>query len=468
MSMTVALPPVGAPDVQGRNVLVYSLGMEGRDLTAWLLGKGARVTISDTRTREQLAAAAAVAPEGIERVVTGQPLLDPAGFDLLAVSQSVLRHDPAVLRARDLAITVISQMQLFLRLLRGPVIGITGSSGKSTTTALVGEMAAAAGIEHVVGGNIGQALLSRAAGIPAKATVVLEISHTQLQYTDRSPEIAAVTNVTPNHLDQFSWDEYVALKARLLAFQSPGDRAVLNATDSVTVARLQPDARAAVTYAAPAGRVPGASAWFADGSVQVVSGGSSTRIARRDEIQLPGEHNVANVVMACAIGVAAGFPVDAMRRAVLGFRGVPHRLEVVGGVNGTTWINDSIATSPERTMAGLRSFTEAVVLLLGGRDKNLPLAELRALAATRCRAVVCFGEAGPLFHRAVAPALDDCTLVETLADAVAAATLKARPGDIVLLSPAGTSFDAYSSFERRGEAFRALVRVLPGFEEMMR
>ena len=179
------------PQVRGKRVLVYSLGIEGRDLARWMLREGAAVTVSDTRTDTALAAAGAIAPEGIDRLVTGQPLLDPAGYDLVAVSQSVLRHSDALRRARELGVPFTSQMRLFLQLCPGRTIGITGSSGKSTTTALVGAMARGTGGPNIVGGNIGEALLGRLDEITPETDVVLEISHTQLQYTDRSPAIGA-------------------------------------------------------------------------------------------------------------------------------------------------------------------------------------------------------------------------------------------------------------------------------------
>lgn len=452
------------PDVRGKRVLVYSLGIEGRDLAGWALANEASVTISDTRTPEALAAAGAVAPDGVERVITGQELIDPQGFDLVAVSQSVLRYNPALLRARALGIPITSQMRLFLQLCRGRTVGITGSSGKSTTTALVGAMAAQSGIDSVMGGNIGEPLLQRLGEIGPNTTVILEISHTQLQYTDRSPGIAAVTNVTPNHLDQFSWDEYVGLKRNILNHQHRGDSAVLNADDPTSRA-LMADTRGRLVRTSIHSEPQGDGAWL-DGPDIVVRGGNRvTAIIPRNEILLRGEHNLANVVMACAIANEAGFPVGAMARAIRSFRGVSHRLEIVGTALGATWINDSIATSPERTVAGLRAFTEPVVLLLGGRDKALPLEGLRELAAERCHTVICFGESAELFAAGVRDAVPDTRLVATLDDAVAAAATAVRPGDIVLMSPAGTSFDAYPNFEARGAAFRRLVANLPGFSE---
>lgn len=450
------------PEVRGKRVLVYSLGIEGRDLSRWLLANGANVTVSDTRSEAALAAAGATPPDGLERLVTGESLLDPAGYDLVAVSQSVLRYNPAVVRARELGIPLTSQMRLFLQLCPGRTIGITGSSGKSTTTALVGAMARAAGINSIVGGNIGEAMLARLGEITPETAVILEISHTQLQYTDRSPSIAAVTNITPNHLDQFSWDEYVGLKRNILAFQQRSDSAILNADDHTSRA-LMASVKGRLIRTSIRDEVPGDGAWVDRDEVVVRGGSRPVAVIPTDEILLRGEHNLANVTMACAIASEAGIPVSAMASAIRSFTGVPHRLEVVGRADGATWVNDSIATSPERAIAGLRAFTEPVVLLLGGRDKNLDLDGLRELARRRCRAVVCFGEAGQLFHVAMKEAVADCTLVDSLEAAVASAHERVQAGDVVLFSPAGTSFDAYPNFEIRGETFRALVRALPGF-----
>jgi UDP-N-acetylmuramoylalanine--D-glutamate ligase len=454
----------GVPEVGGKRVLVYSLGIEGRDLARWLMKAGATVTVSDTRSEAQLATAGAAIPEGVERLVCGQELLDPAGFDLVAVSQSVLRHNPALVRARSLGIPITSQMRLFLQLCRGRIVGITGSSGKSTTTALVGAMAGEAGIDHIVGGNIGEALLGRLDEISESTTVILEISHTQLQYTDRSPSVAAVTNVTPNHLDQFNWDEYVGLKRHILSYQQREDIALLNADDHTSRA-LATSVHGRLGWASLKGEVDGPGAWIEDGAVIVRNGKRAREVIEAGRVRLRGEHNLANVVMACAVAGGAGLPAEAMERAVARFRGVAHRLEIVGRVNNVTWVNDSIATSPERTMAGLRAFTEPVVLLLGGREKNLPLDELRELARERCRAIVCFGEAGSLFQQALQGVVERTQLVGTLDEAVAQAAAVAEGGDVVLLSPAGTSFDVYPSFEARGAHFRELVRALPGFEE---
>ena len=451
------------PEIAGARALVYSLGIEGRDLARWLLARGASVTMADTRSAEQLEAAGAKPPEGVERTVRGE-LLDPDGFDLLAVSQSVLRSNPNVVRARELGIPAVSQMALALRLCRGRVIGITGSSGKSTTTALIGEMAECAGIEHLVGGNLGGSLLDRIEDVPETASVILEMSHTQLQYTDRSPEIAAVTNVTPNHLDQFSWPEYVDLKRSILRYQDTDGLAILNADDETSRA-FRADVRGRVAEVSLAGPVTADGAWLDGDAIVSRRGGATETIAGAADLRMRGRHNVANAVLATAIAAAMGLPGEAIADTLRHFPGLPHRLQVVGRAHGATWINDSIATSPERTLAALEAVAEPAILLLGGREKALPLENLRAAAAARCRAAICFGEAATPFAEAMAGAVETVVRVETLEEAVAAAAAIARDGDAVLLSPAGTSFDAYPRFEARGEAFAALVAALEGFEE---
>lgn len=451
-----------APDIRGKRALVYSLGIEGRDLAAWLVGHGAQVVVSDTRSQEQLDAAGASVPDGVTEVHTGGALTRPVGFDLLAVSQSVLRHSPEVVQARALGIPVISQMQLFLDLCPARVCGISGSSGKSTTTALVAEMARVARLEATLGGNIGVPLLGRAQSLPPDTWVILEISHTQLQYTTRSPHVATLTNVTPNHLDQFSWDEYVALKRNLLAHQSAGDTAILNAEDEVSRG-FAADAAGPVNWSGRCGAPTTDGAFLSGDEIVVRTGRRHVGHFPRALIRLRGEHNISNVLSACATASAMGIGVNEMAEAVSTFAGVPHRLQVLGVAAGATWVDDSIATSPERTIAGIRAFHEPVVLLLGGREKNLPLEGLAGEIRARARAIVCFGEAGATFHRQLGEAAPKAVLVDTLAKAVRAAAGLVRPGDVVLLSPAGTSFDAYPNFEARGNAFAELVQSLPGF-----
>ncbi len=371
-------------------------------------------------------------------------------------------------KVRKLELPFTSQMRLFLQLCpSGRVIGITGASGKSTTTSLVGAMAEAAGLDYVVGGNLGiggnlgPALLEHLPEIRPETTVILEISHTQLQYTDRSPGVAAIMNITPNHLDQFTWDEYVGLKQHLIEYQGPDDIAVFNQDDQTSRA-VSSSAMGQIWLTSLEEPVDGSGGWIEEGHVVIREGGAQRRVADLAMSRLRGRHNLANTVMACTIAAAAGIPDEAMRSAIASFPGVAHRLEIVGQLRGVTWINDSIATTPERTAAGLDSFAEPIVLLLGGRDKHLPLDVLQRQIKKRCRAVVCFGEAGDLFHEAVVRTGVPCTRVEDLKGATAIAADLAAEGDVVLLSPAATSFDAYPNFEARGRAFGELFTKLSG------
>lgn len=411
--LAAALRAGGSPDVDGRRALVCSLGREGRDLASWLIGHGAEVTMCDSRTDAQLAAAFAQAPPGVGRVMTGRPFPDPDGFDLIGVSQSVLATDGVVSRARALGIPVISPMQLFLRLCPAPIIGITGSNGKSTTTALVGEMARHQGVPHLIAGNIGAPVLGLLGRLRPGTTVILEISHTQLQYTDRSPALAAVTNVSANHLDQFGWDAYVALKQNLLRWQGTDAMAVMNADDPKSC-ELTRTARGKVVLCSLEGEVDGPGAWLDDESVVVRADGQAEHVVATSEIALRGRHNLANAVMATAIASAAGWSLESAGVALRQFRGLAHRLEVIGRTHSVTWIDDSIATTPERVLAGLASFESPMVLLLGGRDKGLSLAGLREAVIERCRAVICFGEAGSSFAEALRPAVADLHRVSTL------------------------------------------------------
>jgi len=455
-------------DFRGKRVTVVGLGIEGVDLARYLVGKGALVTVSDSRPAERLAPRL--------RDLDGLPVSfslgrnDPAAIvtaDRVFVSQGVPLNIPALVAARDHGVPLDSMMRLFLDLCSGPVVGITGSSGKTTVTSLVGAAFAAAGREHVVGGNIGVGLLSLLDDIGPQTWVVLEISHTQLELTTQSPHVACVLNVTPNHLDRYSWDSYVALKRNILRHQTSGDIAVLGYDNHVSRS-LASDTRGKVVFFSDGADLPGPAALLRDGVVVWRDGAKDTSVVWTDEIPLRGRHNVANVLAATAVAASCGIPAGAIATAVRSFQAVPHRLEFVAEVDGVAYYNDSIATTPERTLAGIRSFQEPVVLLLGGREKHLPLDAMFREACGRCRALVFFGEARETLiaaaraaHNAASPDKQpDLHIVDTLDDAVPAARAAARPGDVVLLSPACTSFDAYDNFEERGEHFHRLVLAM--------
>jgi UDP-N-acetylmuramoylalanine--D-glutamate ligase len=455
-------------DFRGNRVTVVGLGIEGVDLARYLVGKGALVTVSDSRPAERLTPRL--------RDLDGLPVIlslgrnDPADTitaDHVFVSQSVPLDIPALSAARDRGVPLDSMMRLFLDLCPGPVVGITGSSGKTTVTSLVGATFAAAGKEHIVGGNIGVGLLSLLDDIGPETWVVLEISHTQLELTAKSPHVACVLNVTPNHLDRYSWESYVDLKRNILRYQTKDDVAVLGYDNEVSRS-LAAGARGKIVFFSDDADLPGPAALLRDNMIIWRDGAKDTPVLSVGEIPLRGRHNVANVLAATAVAAACGIAADAIATAVRGFKAVPHRLEFVAAVDGVAYYNDSIATTPDRTLAGVRSFQEPIVLLLGGREKHLPLDEMFREVCGRCRALVFFGEARETLvaaARAACDAIDqekrpDLHVIDTLDDAVPVAQATARPGDVVLLSPACTSFDAYDNFEERGEHFRRLVTAM--------
>ena len=448
--------------LKGKRALVIGLGIEGVDMVRYAVAEGAAVTANDAKAESGLRETMMLLAGLPVRYALGNH--DPAlaaEHDVVLVSQGVPLTLPLILEARRLERPIASLTGLFLSRCPGPIAGISGSSGKTTTTALVDAMFSAAGVPHITGGNIGVPLLSRLGEIGPRTWTVLEVSHSQLELTDRSPHVAAITNVTPNHLDRYSWEAYVQLKRNLVAYQTGDDIAVLNYDNDVT--RSFSGATAATVHytTADSTPAPGDGAYLRSGIVTLRRDGDDVPVLPAADIPLRGSHNIENVLTATATAAACGIEPEAMAAAVRSFAGVPHRLEIVATRDGATWVNDSIATTPERTLAGMRSFTEPLVLLLGGREKNLPLDEMAREAASRCRAVICFGEARDRLAAASRAAGAATDTAATLADAVALAARRAQPGDVVLLSPACTSFDAYDNFERRGEEFRALVGALP-------
>jgi UDP-N-acetylmuramoylalanine--D-glutamate ligase len=445
---------------EGKRVAVIGFSIEGADVARYFAGHGASVVVSTMAVPEsQGAARDELTARGVTFHVGSNEAEHVVGADLVCVSQGVPLGIPAVVAAREAGIPLHSMTSFFFEHYPGPIVGITGSSGKTTTTSLVDAMFTAAGRAHVLGGNIGVGLLGLLDGASARTPAVLEVSHTQLQLLERSPQIAALTNVTPNHLDQFTWDEYVALKRRIFEFQSAREVCVFNADDPVS-RELAPNAPGDVFLFSIGGDHGVSGAFVTDGLICLRREGRSYRALPIDEIPLRGRHNVANVAAATAIAAACGITPDVVAQAVHAFKPPAHRLELVATVNGVDYYNDSIATAPERTVAALKSFDEPVVLLLGGRDKQLPLDEMLPQAKTSCRAVVTFGESGSMLADAAEGAGLSVTRCETVVEAVEAASKLAQAGDVVLLAPSGTSFDAYENFEARGEDFRRAVGEL--------
>jgi len=491
----ISCGPRVCPPFAGKRIVIVGLARQGSALARFFCAQGARVTITDIRPAERLEAErAALVALPITYVLGEHPFSLLDGCDLLCLSGGVPPESPLPQEARRRGVPLSNDSLLTLQLAAAPMIGITGSSGKTTTTTLVGEMLRAAGLRPWIGGNIGTPLIDRIplgqrVEIGAAEPLVLELSSFQLQLFDASPQVSAVLNVTPNHLDRHpSMAHYTASKANILRYQSTADMAVLGIDDAVTgrwwrTGRVEIQAdkgQPALNERIAAHRIgfslredlsEGAFLRSQDQTLVWRGPAQEREICCVDELRLLGRHNVANVLAACAISGVAGATQAAMRHVATTFAGVAHRLELVRQVGGVRWYNDSIATSPERVVAALKSFDAPLILLAGGRDKHLPWERFADLALQRVSRMILFGEAADLIADAVeaawarvgdlrSPSPVEVYRCQMLDEAVELAARLAQPDDVVLLSPGGTSFDAYRDFEERGEHFRRLVKAL--------
>ena len=446
-------------------ILIIGAARQGVALARYLSARGAQVILNDARSAEALQAArASLADLPIEWALGGHPLSLLDGVDQVCPSGGVPLDLPLVAEARRRGIPLSNDSQIFLEASPCKTIGITGSAGKTTTTTLVGRMAQAVFPHCWVGGNIGNPLITDVERMSPPDVAVMELSSFQLEVMSRSPQVAAVLNVTPNHLDRHgTMEAYTLAKKRILDFQGPDDTAILGRDDPGAWALADSVQGALVSFGLrqpPRGQV----GTFLHGEQIALWDGESARdLFPVRIIRLRGQHNLSNVLAACAIAHAAGISPDTMRFGVDGFSGVAHRLEFVRSWGGADWYNDSIATAPERTIAAIRSFDEPLVLLLGGRDKNLPWDDLAALVRQRVKHAILFGEAAGLIADAIGGpggCLHSLRHCENLEQAVQSAAEIVESGDVVLLSPGGTSFDAFRNFAERGEQYRKWVNQL--------
>jgi UDP-N-acetylmuramoylalanine--D-glutamate ligase len=382
--------------------------------------------------------------------------------DLICVTPGASREQPLLRTASERGIPISSEIELLFRLCPAPIVGITGSSGKTTTTTLTGLMLERSGRKVWVGGNIGVPLIDKLDQIEIEDWVVLELSSFQLEYMAQSPPIGAILNVTPNHLDRHgTMERYAEAKFNLLRHQKADAIAVLGLDDPVA-ANLAPRCGGRIAAFRMGG--PVAQGAFLDGDRLVLRWDDEDQvICRSGEIQLRGKHNLYNVLAAATLAKAAGASIEAIRAVATSFAGVEHRLELVRELDGVRWYNDSIATAPERTLAALRAYDEPIVLIAGGMSKHLPLEELADEIRRRVSFLALMGELGEEIREAMGDREDNPAMTWTpgLEEAVEAARKAARAGNVVILSPAGTSFDRFRDFEERGRVFKEIVRALP-------
>ena len=478
-------------DWNDRRVLILGAARQGIALARWLARHGARVTLSDTRQLEELDSAREALPDpNVAWAPGGHPLELLDTTDVLCISGGVPLTLPIVQEAVKRGIPLTNDTQIFMEVVPCKTIGITGSAGKTTTTTLVGDMAkldyarrTTDRVENAsspvrsprsfVGGNIGDPLINYVDEMQADDLAILEVSSFQLDQMNLSPHISAILNITPNHLDRHgSMRAYTAAKARILEFQTERDTAVLGRDDQGAWS-LRGGVKGQL-YAFSLRELEAGlnGAYLRNGSLILRAGTFDLPMLRREKIQLRGEHNVSNVLAAFTIGHAAGFDAETMRRAAEDFRGVPHRLELVRELRGVRWYDDSIATAPERSLAAILAFDEPIVLLLGGRDKDLPWGDLAGLIHRRVEHVILFGEAAELIEKAIAaprPIMSggqgdesspQVRRLHSLKEAIATAAEISRAGDVVLFSPGGTSFDEFKDFAERGAAFQRWVNEL--------
>jgi UDP-N-acetylmuramoylalanine--D-glutamate ligase len=456
-----------------RRVGVMGLGLSGRAAAGYLARRGVSVTAADAKPREALAPTAALL-EGLGASLRLGPRAEDAalfaGCEVVVASPGVPPACPPLAGARAAGIPVIAEVELAARVLRGVIVGITGSNGKSTVTELTGSMMSASGIETRVCGNIGTPLMEVAeadeALEPARAGrvhYVVELSSFQLEGIETlAPRVAVLLNLSPDHQDRYATsEEYYAAKARLFMNQRAGDVAILNWDDPPVRARAA-DLPASVfpfslTQDLPEGAVR------AGDDLVLRRGGRREALMPAKAVGLRGRHNLENVLASAAAAVHCGAAVAACAQAAASFRGLPHRLEFVAQVGGVSWFNDSKATNVGAARRALEAFHEPIVLLMGGYDKGGAFEELREPLADvpgGVRALITFGKAGDDIARRLDGAVLRLERAGSLADAVSRAAKVARPGDVVLLAPACASFDAYNGFAQRGEDFRRLVHQM--------
>ena len=451
--------------------------------TAWIEALPARRALVMGMARSGIAAAGALARLGAKVVATdleripgleerlpSNVVLELGGHrearfeacDLLVVSPGIPATNRYIALARASGAEVIGEVELACRLCAAPVAAVTGTNGKTTVTTMLGKILEESGFRAPVGGNIGRALVEVVEAEGDEADFMVgEVSSFQLEWAPTiKPKVGVMTNVTPDHLDRHpDLDAYADIKARLFANQGEGDAKVLNADDPMTARYMTPGPQSVLAFSRKSRVRRGA--YVESGGVFLADEAGSTRVCGADELLVPGLHNLENFLAACAAAHFLGADAEAMARVARSFKGLPHRMEVVGDAGGVRWVNDSKGTNVGATAMSLESVTGDVLLIAGGVDKGSDLSPMRAEVEKKVRRMILIGEAADRFGRF----FDGCAPIayaETLDEAVRVASEEAREGDTVLLSPACSSFDQFRDYAHRGDAFRRMAQELTG------
>lgn len=446
-------------DLNGKRTLVVGLGKSGVASALFMKAHGARVTVSDTKSGDELRNEIPVLLDhGITVETGGHGERTFRGQDLIVVSPGVPVDAAPLVQARSMGETVIGEVELAAQFLPGPIVAITGSNGKTTTTTLTGEIMTAAGLPTLVGGNIGTPAISLAERAQPDSVIVLEISSFQLETIQTfRPKIAVILNVTPDHLDRHrTFEIYADAKARIFENQQGGDFAVLNADDPTCLA-MGSRTKAQVFWFSRHKEVK-QGAWVDNGNIVFRDATGQREILQVSEIPLKGAHNLENVLAAVCAGALMGCTAERIRRAVHEFKAVEHRLEFTATINGVDYYNDSKATNVDATIKALESFPANIHLILGGKDKGSDYTVLNDLIRQRVKRIYTIGAAATKIESQVKGA--EVVHSETLENAIRKAHATAQSGDIVLLAPACASFDQFKSYEHRGKMFKEIVASL--------
>lgn len=457
-------------DLSTQHVLIIGAARQGVALARFMCENGAQVTITDGRTAKDLETSIDQLKDlSIRWVLGAHPLNLLDESDMVCISGGVPLDIPIIKAAKERNILLTNDSQIFLEWVKSPIVGITGSAGKTTTTALMRDIANKArtpGQNVWVGGNIGNPLITQVDEIEKDDLVILELSSFQLEIMTKSPHIAVITNITPNHLDRHgTLAAYTSAKANILKYQTAGDFAILNREDQGSFGLKDQVNGQLITFGLNPLSQKENGSFVKNEKMWMMYNEVVTEVCTLEDLPLRGKHNIYNVLAAVAISTVLDLSTSKVRQAIKEFPGVAHRMQLVRNWNGIKWFDDSIATAPERTLAAVEAFDEPIVLLLGGKDKNLPWDKLLHLVNDKVDHVILFGHAATVIEQYIHqmnfhPRKFTLTKCEHLQDAVVEAKRIAEPGDVVLLSPGGTSYDEFTDFEERGEMFKSWVYQL--------
>ena len=447
-------------DLANKRVLVVGLGKSGVASALFLKKHGARVTVSDAKPEDQLRSEIPLLLDhGITVETGGHGDRTFRGQDLIVVSPGVPVDAPHLVQARALGEPVIGEIELAAQFLPGPIVAITGSNGKTTTTTLAGEILSAGGLRTVVGGNIGTPAITLVERATADTWAVLEVSSFQLETVQTfRPRIAVILNITPDHLDRHrTFEAYAGAKARIFENQQSDDFAVLNEDDPACV-NLAKRVNAQLFWFSRRKEVQ-RGAWVSDGRILFRDAAGQQEIMLVADIPLKGAHNVENALAGVCVGMLAGSRPERIREAIRNFKAVEHRLEFVARIRNVDYYNDSKATNVDATIKALESFPANIHLILGGKDKGSDYSVLNDLLRQRVKRVYTIGAAAAKIESQIKGAAD-IFHAETLEKAILRAAQDSQPSDIVLLAPACASFDQFDSYEHRGRVFKDVVKSL--------